>query len=268
MPVVEVDGVRIAVESTGETGPAVLCCHSTGLAGMQFRRLARSVAPRRVLMPDWLGYGASDRPGPEGKDWTVDRRALLQLLEAESEPVDLVGHSYGGFLALGLARDRPEKVCRVIVHEPVLWGALVADGSPEHKRHFAELVASFDGLERGGEDWLTGFVDFWNVPGAWQSLPEPRKDDWRRDGAHIATEVHNLLDDATTAAEWAKIEVPVLFTMGEQTNPLARHACELVAEAIDGSRWQDVPGGHMAPVTHARSWLDAVLPALTSADGT
>ena len=75
--------------------------------------LARS---RRVLAPDMVGFGFSDRPA--GIAYTMDTwvRQALDLLDALDLPqVDLVGNSFGGALALALAIRAPSRVRRLVL---------------------------------------------------------------------------------------------------------------------------------------------------------
>ena len=143
-----------------------LMIHSSGLSGRQWSRLVDRL-PGPCLTPDLNGY-------PDGPQWTggaameADLQLLTELLDAQLEPVDLIGHSYGGSLVFLLALRRPERVRRIVVHEPVLWGALLSDGPDELKGAVDVFAKSgFIGAEDGGgERWMEAFVDYWNVPGA------------------------------------------------------------------------------------------------------
>lgn len=254
---------QIATKECGDEAPSVILCHSTGMGSMQWTRIARGLAPRRCVMPDWLGYGESDGVSDGAKDWTVDLDALLALIDSESAGVDLVGHSYGGFLALQAARRRPLAVRRVVVHEPVLWETLRTGGEPIHQDAFAAICDALANVPRGGEEWLTGFVDFWNGPGAWQALPEARADAWRNNGGVISSEVHGLIDDRTPFSAWSELQMPVLVTVGEQTTAIEAHVCDVFHRTVSQSVLKTVPGGHMAPVSKGRSWMDAALPFLS-----
>ena len=256
----------VAVRVEGNSSPAVLFAHSTGMGSIQWVRAARTLAPRRCVMPDFLGYGASSAAPGRRKDWRVDLEALVQLACAQDAPVTVVGHSYGGFLALQLARHHPERVARVVVHEPVLWGTLRSGGDATVVETFEALVARMRAVERGGEAWLEGFVDFWNGPGMWAKLPSSRADQWRRDGAHIAAEVHGLIDDTTPHTTWSSLQMPVLLTVGENTASIESHVCDVLQGVLPNGTRRQVPGGHMAPLTNGRSWLDAVVPWMTRDD--
>ncbi len=262
---IRVRDYQIATKVRGETTPTVILCHSTGMGSMQWARIARGLAPRRCVMPDWLGYGASDPVMHGVKDWTIDLDAVLALIDAEEGPVDLVGHSYGGFLALRAALVRPDAVRRVAVHEPVLWNTLRTGGEQVHCESFEAICAGLAEVPRGGEAWLEGFVDFWNGVGAWQALPPTRADVWRRNGAVISAEVHGLIDDRTPCTAWSALAMPVLVTVGSGTATIEAHVCDILHGVVPGSVLTAVPGGHMAPVSKGRSWMDAALPFLNEA---
>lgn len=124
---ITVEGARVHVLRAGDTGPPVLLIHG---ASANAREFSWSLAPRlderfRVLMPDRPGHGYSGRPG---EAWRLGVQAgqmagVLDTL-APGEKAVIVGHSYGGAVALRLALDRPELVRGVVLLAPVThdWG--------------------------------------------------------------------------------------------------------------------------------------------------
>lgn len=75
----------------------------------------------RSLVLDFLGYGYSDRP--EEFDYTVDShaRTVISLLEElEIQSCHLVGHSFGGTVAVHVAAERPDLVRSLVAAEPNL----------------------------------------------------------------------------------------------------------------------------------------------------
>ena len=71
---------------------------------------------RHVIAPDWRGYGLTQGP-PTDNYWLPDYMADLDFLldhYAGAQPVDLVGHSMGGNIAMMYAGVRPERVRRLI----------------------------------------------------------------------------------------------------------------------------------------------------------
>ncbi|MGV9285306.1 alpha/beta fold hydrolase [Streptomyces sp. NPDC003730] len=113
---VTVDGARVACWESGprDAEPVVLlhgypadhCCWRHQVAPLSARH--------RVVTPDLLGWGASERPLHLSFDYDTEVARLGRLLDAlELDSVNLVGHDYGGFLALGFTETHPERVLRL-----------------------------------------------------------------------------------------------------------------------------------------------------------
>lgn len=101
-------------------GTPVLFIHGSG-PGVSAWANWRLVLPvlaeqRRVIAPDMVGFGFTDRPA--GITYSMDTwvRQALDLLDALDLPkVDLVGNSFGGALALALATRHPGRVRRLVL---------------------------------------------------------------------------------------------------------------------------------------------------------
>jgi pimeloyl-ACP methyl ester carboxylesterase len=101
-------------EGTG-SGVPVLLLHGVPQTSSVWRDVAPLLAEgRRVLAPDLPGLGGSSYTGPFDVPSLVAQ--LAALVEAEvGGPVDVVGHDWGGSLALGFAGARPDLVRRLCV---------------------------------------------------------------------------------------------------------------------------------------------------------
>lgn len=102
-------------EEGSGTGRPVLLLHGVPETSSIWRDVAPVLARgRRVLAPDLPGLGGSAYSGPFDIPSLVGQ--LAALVEAEAGgPVDLVGHDWGGSLALALAGARPDLVARLVV---------------------------------------------------------------------------------------------------------------------------------------------------------
>lgn len=243
-------------EETGR-GPLVVALHSGGMSARQWRRLAEQLAPSyRVVLPDLLGSGANPPwPDPDAFDVRLDVVALGELLEVLGEPAHLVGHSYGGFLALTLARQRPAGVRSLAVYDPtafgVLHGAEDAEGLADLERARKQPVF-LDDARGGGDEWYEAFVDYWNGPGTWRALTAAARAQYLRTGRKVYLEARSLLSERTPAAAYATITAPTLLLGGERSPVAARRVVALLAAAIPGARSQLVSGaGHMGPISQA-----------------
>lgn len=115
------DGALFA-ETFGNSGkPRVLALHGWGRRGADFKR---SLADIPSLAPDLPGFGASPPPSEVmGARGYAD--AVLPVLEDFSQPPVVVGHSFGGRVAVCLAARHPEKVGPLL-----LTGAPLVRASP------------------------------------------------------------------------------------------------------------------------------------------
>ena len=117
-----VDGRTFAYQDVG-SGPTVILAHGSGASHKAWSRVVASLRDRyRVLTPDLLGYGRSE-PSPEKArfhPWS-DLGAIIALAEAADTPVHLVGHSYGGALALEAARSLGSRVGSLTLIDPVAF---------------------------------------------------------------------------------------------------------------------------------------------------
>ena len=124
---VEVGGYGVHVIEAGSSGPPVLMIHG---ASANAREFTWTLAPKldqdfRVLMADRPGHGYSRRP-PRADTLAVQAAQMAGVLEklAPGEKAVVVGHSFGGAVALRLALDRPELVKGLVLLAPVThdWG--------------------------------------------------------------------------------------------------------------------------------------------------
>jgi pimeloyl-ACP methyl ester carboxylesterase len=99
----------------------------------------------RVLTPDLLGYGWSEPSAVNTRfhPWS-DLGALVALAGDADAPVHLVGHSYGGALALEAARTLGPRVQSLTLIEPMAFHLLRLTGADsEMVPHIARLVSNY-----------------------------------------------------------------------------------------------------------------------------
>jgi lipase len=105
----------------GESPPPLFCLHGITAWGGRFRRIATlRLTAFRVHAPDLRGHGLSPWEPP----WDLDRHVadlVGTLDELGHARVSVVGHSFGGRLALELAARHPERVAALVLLDPAVW---------------------------------------------------------------------------------------------------------------------------------------------------
>ena len=239
----------------GDDGhPTMLLIHGSMDRSAGLLRLARRLDDaHRVVRIDRRGYGRSTDVGPP---WTIEANVddVETLSTVIGGPVDVVGHSLGGNVALALAARRPDLVRSVVVYEtPLSWlewwpgdsagaAAMSAASPPEAAEAYVRRLV-------GDEKW--------------EQLPEPTRPRRRAEGAAMVAE----LADLRRAAPWVPeaVEAPVLALRGEHGRPHHRRGTEWLGAQLDRCRVSIVPGaGHAGPHTHAAEVAAEVVAFLSS----
>jgi pimeloyl-ACP methyl ester carboxylesterase len=237
-------------------GPGVVCLHSNASSSGQWRGLMDLLAPKfRVIAADGYGAGKSP-PWPTDREITLhDEVALLEPVFARAgDPFALVGHSYGGAVALIAALTHPKRVRAMALYEPTLFSLVDAESPPPNdadgiKGAVARAVAA---LEAGDEYAAAGhFIDFWMGEGCWARTPENRKAPIAASIRNIRSWSHALLREPTPASAFAALDMPVLYMTGKKSPASSRGVARILTRAlprVEVLEFDDL--GHMAPITN------------------
>jgi pimeloyl-ACP methyl ester carboxylesterase len=259
--------VGLHVEDSGGSGPRVLLLHSSGLSGRQWRRLADQLVAKgnRVIVPDLSGHGRSDPwPEPTPFSYRTDVERVAAIVAEGAAHV--VGHSYGGFIALQAMLADPSRVRSLALYEPTAFGVLDARDA-DARATLAAASLNWGPSSDDRELWLRTFVDFWSGQGGWLSLQEEARTEFRRVAWVLREGVRTMLEDATLASAYAAARPPTLLLAGSDSPLVARRVVKRLADALPGARAVTIEGaGHLAPITNVSAVNRAVVEALESID--
>jgi pimeloyl-ACP methyl ester carboxylesterase len=218
-----------------------------------------------VVAVDRRGHGLSAR-GVQGtrRDQEDDLAALIESLAGG--PVKIVGTSFGGSIAIGLASRRPELVQTVIAHEPPLIG-LVADDAevPDLQGVQASMGAVLARINDGdAEGAARQFVEEIALgPGAWEVLPPPLRATMLDTAPALILEQRDEEWADIDPAALAGMECRVLLTQGDQSPAWFRSIIAELSNAIEGAEVHTYRGaGHAPHLTHPTAWLSHVTDSL------
>lgn len=224
------------------TGPPVLLIHGSVVeAPRTWRRQIEELAARWALtVPNRPGFGAS--PPIERGDFEVEAPLLAPLL---GDGAHLVGHSYGGVLALLIAAERPDAVRSLTVSEP---GCLqIAADHPEVRQmmdHGNRLYGEAGAMP--SREFLTLFRE--GVHSA-HITPEDLPD-WMEQGARLVMNERPPWDGEIPLGDLAAAGFPKLVISGDHS-PAFEAVCDVLADRI-GARRAVVRGrNHTIPSTGA-----------------
>ncbi len=151
----------------------LIALHCSGASGDMWQPLRdRMGVGSRMLAPDL--HGARNGPAWHGnRAFTLEDEAapVVALIDAERRPVHLVGHSYGGAVALQVALARPAAVAGITLYEPSAFHLLGADDGAA-RAEIVDLAAEVGArLGRGdARGAMARFVTYWGGRDSWDGL--------------------------------------------------------------------------------------------------
>ncbi|HJV33697.1 alpha/beta hydrolase [Geomonas sp.] len=239
--------------SSGE-GPAVILLHSTLSSKNQWRSLSTLLeTDYRVIAVDLYGYG--DTPAPTVVDdfTLLDEAKLVESLLDElllpDEPFHLVGHSYGGAVALRLCHHAPSRVSTLTLFEPVAFH-LLSPSDPALSRVFTLRQELGRMIEAGlREEAVETFIDYWGGPGTFAKFPPRVQKDFEARADKLLLDFIALTHTNLTLKEYRTLKLPVTLIAGKSSKGPALRVAEALAQTLPQCRMVWVETGHMGPVT-------------------
>jgi len=260
----------------------VIALHCSGAGAGQWRALGEALDARHGLVtPEHYGC---DSVGP----WTgahaftlADEAArTIEVIDRSDCKVHLVGHSYGGAVALRAAIERPSRIASLSLYEPTAFQLLKTmseRGMPALSEIRAVAARAAQGVITGDyRGAAVSFVDYWSGPGAWAALRPAVQAAVTRWMPKAPLDFRALIDEPTRASRYAGLRIPTLILRGERAPAPTQLIAETLRVAMPDARLEVVTGaGHMGPLTHskdvnaaivqhiegAEAWLDLAIPA-------
>ncbi len=250
----------VSCRVSGQGAPVVLLHSGPGSAADWRGVFERFAAGYRLVAVNGFGQGqTSDWPAGEVQ---VDQYVgmVSRLIGELGEPVHLVGHSYGGAVALRMVSTSPKLVRSLAVVEPQAY-PLLTDNDPQLFAEVTEVADAFASAVDEGrvEDAWRGFIDHYNGSGSWGALPEPVQQRMLKISDVAVRSWMALFTNPITTGGLSQIGVPTLVVQGGQTTRPERRLCEIITDRVPGARQVVVEGaGHMVPLTHPAATAEAL----------
>jgi pimeloyl-ACP methyl ester carboxylesterase len=235
------------------SGPAVVLVPGSCSTGAAWRPVIAAWQNRfRCVTTSLPGYGGTAERRT-ARDTSIARNAetVESVIRKAGGRVHLVGHSFGGLVALAVAlRNRVPLASLVMLEAPAV--EMLRD-EEQHYRAFRRMTAAyFADVAAGNPEAIAAMMDFYGGAGSYASWP-PRV----RAYAAETTPV-NILDWASAygfplpAATLAAIDIPVLVVRGGDSPAAMQRVSTRLHEGIGGSALATVGGAaHFMIATHA-----------------
>lgn len=248
---------QLCAEEAGDSAqPLIVLVHGAMDRSAGMLRLSRRLDEDfRVARYDRRGYGKST---PHAGPFNMAEQVADLVGVIDGRRAVVIGHSYGGNVALATAEQHPSLVAGVAIYEtPLSWEpwwpgstagavAIKAAGQPEEAAE--AFMRRIIGVER------------------WEALPERTRATRRAEGVALVEELADLREFRPWHAN--QIRVPVVVGCGTRGAAHHKRGMELVAATIPGAELVVLDGcGHAAPHTDAAVFRDQLLAPLLARVG-
>jgi pimeloyl-ACP methyl ester carboxylesterase len=270
MASIETPDGRIDYDECGDGATIVLVPGSCS-TGAAWRPVIAALGGRmRCVTTSLLGYGGTDeRRTVQDTDIVHEAEIVEAVIRRATGRVHLVGHSFGGLVALAVALRGRVPLQSLAVAEAPAANLLRDFGEDRHYRAFRDMtdvyLASF---HAGNADAIETMIDFYGGVGTFASWP-PRVRAYA-----VETTPVNVLDWASvfgfrvSEAALAGLDIPTLVLRGGDSHPAVQCANELVSKRIKGATLATVRGAaHFLISTHARDVALALARHVSCSDG-
>lgn len=220
-----------------------------------------------LTAPDMVGHGRArdwDGQGDLHSLCTRDALDLAAQMAAVSGPIDLIGHSFGGTVALRIALERPELLRSIVLIEPVLFAAARADEAPEYP-DFIATHRVFEVMLRAGDLHAAArhFQSIWGDGRDFGAAPKSVQR-YIMDRLHlILAQTDALHNDSAGIMGYLRLEamgLPVLLISGSDSPPIVGAITRSLANRLPNVTQMTIQGArHMAPITHPQQVAAALV---------
>ena len=268
---IQPDGVNIDCQDSG-AGPALVFLPGSYSTAAAWRPIQRLLEPRwRLVTTSLLGYGESmDSRSRHDFGMQHEVKLVEALCRHVGQPVHLIGHSFGGTIALAAALAATVPVASLSLFEgnpiDILRGR---DGGVLYQETL-RMSRAFEAAVHAGEPDAPGrIIDFWGGADAYAALPDAVKAYCRQTAAVNVLDWHTAFGFKVTITDCASLQLPVLLVRGERANPAMTAITAALQGCVPNARPHVVEGaGHFLVSSHAPAcaamltrFLDGVIQA-------
>ena len=236
------------------SGPLVMLVHSSVSGAQQWRRLIEDLKTDfHVRAVNLFGYGKTP-PWPNEAPQSLDDQARLveTALPANAESIHLVGHSFGGAVAMKLAERLSGRVTKLVLLETNPFFLLKQSG---RMNAFAEAMELRNCVKKFGAlgEWATAaerFADYWGGAGSWRDMSPKRRNAFAEAMKPNYFEWDAVMNEKTPVAQWAGLLPRDTLVVSDPNTVLpVREITALLRRSCPMWTYKEIAGGHMAPLT-------------------
>jgi pimeloyl-ACP methyl ester carboxylesterase len=236
------------------SGPALLFVPGSYSTPAAWRPLQRLLpAGYRQVGTSLLGYGgSSETRTPEDPGIDHEVRLVETLARQLAVPLHLVGHSFGGTVALAAALAGRVQVASLALFEANPLALMREHGRDDLYQATLRMSQDFEAAVAQGEyDAPLRIIDFWGGDGSFAAMPDAVQGYCRQTAASNVLDWHTAFGFGVTLADLGRLRMPVLLVRGANANPAMVAITDALHSGLPHARCEVVTGaGHFLISSH------------------
>jgi pimeloyl-ACP methyl ester carboxylesterase len=237
----------------------IVALHSSASSSKQWKQLSADMEYRYdVLACELPGYQGSDYERCHSKTgMSAVADPILEDIQKIGQPVHLVGHSFGGGVALKIALTRPDLVKSLTLYEPASFHVMNNDDHQDRKSYaeFKQIAQILSSATTAGrpDHGMKAFVDFWNGKNAWEHLSPAAQNNLAKTADLVIADFSNLFSETWGLESLGRLNIPTMMLLGMESPAIAQRTAIQIAGHIPNANFAMLPKlGHMAPVFNSQ----------------
>lgn len=247
-------------------GPKVVLLHSSASSAGQWKSLMDCSSNKfNFIAINLIGYGKTRSWAGDKVQSLRDQVALIEKIPSlQNDNFSLVGHSFGGSVAMKAAVHFGERIDKLVLVEPNPFYLLDLEGRAEA---FAEVLTLKNHIKSGlNNNWkkaVSFFADYWNGKGTWKSLTDVQKERFSIILKPNFYEWDAVFSENNTLDFWQE-NLPKNTTLisASKTVRTIAELTELFKIKCPNWNFDTYLGGHMAPITNPKAVNPLIIKSL------
>lgn len=245
------------------SGSPIVFIHGSYASTSTWKKIVQQLATRHhcisIKLPGHCGM-----PDPDdfnAPDINTELAIIESVLtELTDQPIHLIGHSFGGVVALALALKRSVEIAELTLFEPVSTWVFESVGDQAMTTQVNAFIQGYRQSIRNNETYVCGkVIDFWAGEGAFEPLPDFIKDSMvpltANNNRHW-TLCENTHKDRT---ELNALSIPTKLVCGSASNPVAQAIVSHLGRELSNNKQYTITGAsHFLVTSHVNECLNII----------
>lgn len=241
---------------TGTKGEAVLLVHGSMSTQTQWNSLVKFLSSDyRVISYNILGYGGTPFPADPASYSLKEESELIEAIIKEVldpyEAYHIIGHSYGGVIALYHSFYNSKRIKSFTGYEPMSFHILekpsnVLDGAGQliaNVKSDIENNKPLEGVEK--------FINFWSPPGSFENIPESEKNIMAEGLKKMVLDYRAASETPLYQSDYSTIDIPACLIGGTKSPEYSTEIIKLLSNTLKNNNLHWISAGHFGPLSHS-----------------